>query len=80
MKTKTKNITGWLCRDSKSRHGSIIFFPDETNPVPTCNNGFWDQKQLSEFHWKEWTLQRWKEEYDLKPPACGKKFRVEIEL
>ncbi len=84
----SKMVSGILARNvkktPKGRGGkSVLFFPDPGSLVRLVEykyNKVWEWTEM--YYWDViwWTLDRWNEKYDLKPPAPGKCFEVEIEL
>ena len=78
---KPKRIEGWLCRDkdgdiwSDGTDGILTLLdPDVSTPTYEPEHG-WDGSELA-----SWTLDEWKETYDLAPPRPGQKFYVSLEL
>jgi hypothetical protein len=76
-----KLIDGMLCRDTIAHGGIIVFFKTlDKNALDLSDDGIWGTSTINNINFKEWTLEQWKATYDLKPPAPGKCFAVEIEL
>ena len=69
-----KLTTGWLCRDKSSETFDYVWFYGTSPPIWQSNHQVWWPQYIY------WTLKQWQETYDLKPPAPGEKFLVEIEL
>ncbi len=80
-----KMVSGILARDKKplrrndpdGRGGSIVFFR-QWNPY--VKEGIWLEQSFNVKEAGEWTVAEWKATYNLKPPAPGRYFEVEIEL
>lgn len=85
---KPKMVDGTLCRDKASAGGIIAFcyFSDGRicPRLVLLRNGDWVLCELSrtgeEFRVQEWSPAEWAEQYKLKPPSPGKKFRASLAL
>lgn len=87
-KGKVKMVDGFLCRDTKARGGDLIFFYGPK--VRRCHirmvDGYylwnWNRNSsfLDERNYYIFTIDQWKQTYDLEPPRTGASFEASIEL
>lgn len=81
--SRAKMVDGYLCRDEEPS-GAIVFFwalsfPPVKRGITWCTSP--DDKDPGKFGLQIYnTLEDYREDYDLEPPAPGEMFEVEFQL
>lgn len=80
MAKRTVYTAGVLCRDADDL-GRVVFFwrDDGGKATVALNHGLW-LWQSGGCAPRIWSMDQWRENYTLKPPAPGKKFLCDVEL